>query len=265
MRKISWTHNQQKNTICINLINKMLPIQELIHSWNQTQTLTSHFQQLAITSPFTIPGPKAYSHSAHNTVTPECKRCKTHIEIHEHLWTCLETLNKITEMKEKTKECIKVRLEESTDGKKLKWNETTMNTIIQIIDLNEQNFETTTQAKGIITEDLISKFRQHKDMKHKPSDYLLLILDCWLSTFYETIWKQRNDQTFDKATRQNMRNRRKDVDKRRKKQPTGKTNTRNTKIIALRLPENPTRETARSDSPTDLESVWAKWKQPTIC
>jgi hypothetical protein len=44
-------------------------------------------------------------------------------------------------------------------------------------------------AQGILTndvlEDILNKFPLNQKAKHQ---WILLLLDCWLSTFYKTIW-----------------------------------------------------------------------------
>ena len=54
----------------------------------------------------------------------------------------------------------------------------------------------TPAARGIITNDIITKFKNIRTMKSQAQLWLHLAMDSWLSALYYVIWKPRNKLTF---------------------------------------------------------------------
>jgi len=58
------------------------------------------------------------------------------------------------------------------------------------------NFLNTPTARGLITNDILTKFKNIRTMKSQAKLWLHLAMDSWLSALYNVIWKQRNKLTF---------------------------------------------------------------------
>ena len=56
---------------------------------------------------------------------------------------------------------------------------------------NFKSFISTPAAFGLITQEIIERFKKIKHTKNHTILWIQLVIDCWLSTVYEHIWKER--------------------------------------------------------------------------
>ena len=166
----------------------------------------------------TLKNTKLWKLSTSNT----CPRCITQdnniIEDQNHLWTCQHTINSLPHLFVLTKENIIRRI---PNIKTLNKEENALSiTIDDLIDFikpdsnNPLSFLASPIAQGFITTEtesiLQNKFQAPQKAK---KDWILLLLDSWLSAFYKYIWIesrntlvdfQQNRKTFSQQGRKNI-------------------------------------------------------------
>ena len=87
----------------------------------------------------------------------------------------------------------------------------------QLIDPTNENFLKSITSKGIISHSSLNNATQFSTITKKVKDWYLYSLDCWLSSFYHVIWKQRNLHTIPKKYLQMVRTRKRNQRKEKSK------------------------------------------------
>ena len=103
----------------------------------------------------------------------------------QHLWVCPNTLQNFENLLDKTKTLIIDRYKDIAT--------TSVNKVINLIQMNNSRFLQTLLSKGIVTNaiylHLLTDFsRNALSDSVKLSKLLVPILDCWLSAFHELVW-----------------------------------------------------------------------------
>ena len=122
-------------------------------------------------------------HSYNSNLSNQCPYCNQ-IEDIPHLWSCQTTINKYPQISDETMLIFHNRYP------KLPLN------IINILNINNPNFLNLHLSCGIVTdndiltlEELLKKYPQYKH--HSTKKLLSSAIDCFLSAFYNLIWKPR--------------------------------------------------------------------------
>jgi hypothetical protein len=134
------------------------------------------------------------------TDTDLCPRCNREVETFSHIFTCIENHNYKSKLYNHTQMTIQSRLTKMQLYKPLteQLYQPKIKHIMYTLGIKGDlmNFLNTPLARGIITEDIITKFKSFKSMTTQSHLWLHLAMDSWLSAFYSIIWKQRNKLIF---------------------------------------------------------------------
>jgi hypothetical protein len=121
-----------------------------------------------------------------------CPRCTNNVpESFSHLWECDDTVTKKAELISETELNM-----ESRHGQYIQQDDTGANHIGSIIAFLEASFEQFVQtetAKGILTQEFISRLTEAIGDQKQISRWTFLFVDSWLSAFYTIIWQYRNE------------------------------------------------------------------------
>jgi hypothetical protein len=132
-----------------------------------------------------------------NSTTQLCPRCSIFSETQHHIWSCAHTVPSFPDLCRSTAELISTRLlfpQWSILRKPENQLSISTESLTNFLtDTNALEFLTSPLAQGLITknqqETLQSKFLPTQLVKQT---WIHLLLDCWLSSFYNTIWLYRN-------------------------------------------------------------------------
>ena len=130
-----------------------------------------------------------------------CPRCLREPESNEHLWLCSHTKRNIPKLRTDTITLCTTRKITSLDWKSIINLEppVTYSRLLDFIGFHDQQahhghpFLQSDESKGIITNTMKTRFNAY----NIPEIWMRYIIDCWLSSFYELIWKYRNELQFD--------------------------------------------------------------------
>ena len=162
------TSDVKEQSFRIQLFSKKLPVLKLVQKWNSNK--------------FTY------------TLNSLCPRCTHTKETIEHLIKCTKNKNKISNLYRHTTKLITERINNTKIYKDLKnqhFKPFNKHLMFLIGFNNFEQFTSESTAYGIITQDIIDRFKKTKRAKTNTKLWIQLATDAWLSTVYELIWKER--------------------------------------------------------------------------
>ena len=123
--------------------------------------------------------------------SPKCPRCLLSAETQDHLFRCYKVQDEFDEMMTKFNDLHKTRAEKRNISLNPAHQE-----IMNLLQFNNKStFMLTAQSQGIITTSLLQQYFQIYDNYFvnvpKKKQFLIHVIDCYLSAFYLTVWKNR--------------------------------------------------------------------------
>jgi ribonuclease HI len=146
-----------------------------------------------------------------------CKRCKKDIETLEHLWECEKSYEKLPEMKEKFREILETRINDSTDYSKMRDKKPPTTKLYQILPIEQEDFLKSTLAKGVVEKSVYDQLKENNQDIEQFKQWFIYAMDCWLSVFYKIVWRHRNDLSIPKDIKKIMKSRQKQNNERKRK------------------------------------------------
>ena len=133
----------------------------------------------------------------------QCKRCNKHEETIQHLIGCKDiTEIEKQELEETAINLIETMRETAYNYRKIKEGDApgTAQRLLEAIGFYEENFYQSNTILGIITTTTKQRFINSQNIRNlspaRQSLWLRYSIDCVRIAIHETIWKQRNDLTF---------------------------------------------------------------------
>ena len=136
-----------------------------------------------------------------------CPRCLAEPETQNHIWICPKTIEAQGELIGKTIEIIKFRKENLSMYKILKEakKQPQAKYFLPFLGLNlsdsarYEQFLGSNWSKEIIDQDLLNRFNLAKAVKKDRFLWMHLVMDSWLSAFYDIIWKNRSGKVRERS------------------------------------------------------------------
>ena len=117
----------------------------------------------------------------------------------------METNGNYSGLVETTRNRIYDRVKECIDYKELyNAEDIPIEEMMDISEMTSADFLEQPLAKGIVTSTLINNFKNHSKIKERYKILLILLVDSWLSSFYELIWIERNETVYAEVKRQKI-------------------------------------------------------------